>query len=272
MPTAAIAFDFDPLLRVGDGAVRWETLAIAAAIVMALALAAIGGRALDLRLDDLMFVVLGIVPGAVIGGRIGYVLLHPSFFLEAPGRILDPGVGSLELGVAVIGGALTGGLVAALLDGAVGRWLHIATLPLLVGLGVGKLATALGGRGQGQPWGGDWATAYLGAGPWGSLAPAVPSHPAQVYEGLATLVVLAVVMGMLAVPGLRRPDGRAFAIAVGLWALVRLVVGATWRDPILVGPLRAAQVIDLAIVAGSLAGLVILVVRERPSSGPATTG
>jgi hypothetical protein len=79
-------------------------------------------------------------------------------------------------------------------------------------------------------------------------------------------------MGMLAVPGLRRPDGRAFAIAVGLWALVRLVVGATWRDPILVGPLRAAQVIDLAIVAGSLAGLVILVVRERPSSGPATTG
>jgi phosphatidylglycerol:prolipoprotein diacylglycerol transferase len=272
VPTAVIAFDFDPFLHVGDGVVRWETLGIAAAIFVALILAGIGARTMELRSDDLLFVVLGIVPGAVIGGRLGYVLLHPAFFVARPAAIFDPGVGSLELGLAVVGGALTGGIVAALLDGSVGRWFHIAALPVLVVIGVGKLATVLGGRGQGVPSDASWATAYLGPGPWGSLAPEVPSVPAQALEGLATLGVLVIVMGVLAVPGLRRPDGRAFLEAVGLWALVRAIVASTWRDPAVVGSLRMEQIIDLAILAGCIVGVVMLVVRERPAPQDAATG
>lgn len=272
VPTAIIAFDFDPFLHVGDGVVRWETLGIAAAIFVALILAGIGARTMELRTDDLLFVVLGVVPGAVVGGRLGYVLLHPEFFGARPASILDPGVGSLELGLAVVGGALTGGIVAALLDGPVGRWFHIAALPFLVAVGVGKLATGLGGRGQGVPSDAPWATAYVGAGPWGSLAPEVPSVPAQAFEGLATLGVLVLVMGVLTVPGLRRPDGRSFLVAVGLWALIRAIVASAWRDPVVAGPFRMGQLIDLAILLGCIAGIVVLVLRERPAPQEAATG
>jgi prolipoprotein diacylglyceryltransferase len=272
MPTAVITFDFDPYFHLGDGAVRWETLGIAAAIFTAIVLAAIGARAMDLGADDLLFVVLGIVPGAVVGGRLGYVFLHPAFFGAEPRAILDPGVGSLELGLAVVGGALTGGIVAALLGGDVGRWFHVAALPVLVVIGAGKLSMVLGGTGQGQPWDGSWATAYLGDGPWGSLAPALPSHPSQAYEGLATLVILVVLMGVLAVPGLRRPDGRAFLIAVGLWAVARSVVVTTWRDPVTVGPFRTEQVIALLIAIACLIGFVGLIRREGPSSRAMATG
>jgi prolipoprotein diacylglyceryltransferase len=262
---AVITFDFDPLLHIGDGVVRWETLGIAAAIFAAILLGAVGARALELRADDLLFVVLGVVPGAVIGGRIGYVFLHPAFFAANPGAILDPAVGSLELSLAVVGGALTGGIVAALLDGHVGRWYHTAALPVLFVLGAGKLSMVLGGTGQGQPWNGAWATAYLGPGPWGSLAPALPSHPSQAYEGIATIVVLVVLMGVLAVPGLRRPDGRAFLIAIGLWAVVRSVVATTWRDPVTLGPFRTEQAISLLIAVACLIGFIALIRRERPS-------
>jgi phosphatidylglycerol:prolipoprotein diacylglycerol transferase len=272
VPAAVIAFDFDPFLHLGDGVVRWETIGIAGAIFLALLLAGIGARTMELRGDDLLFVVLGTVPGAVIGGRLGYVLLNPAFFADRPAAILDPGIGSLELGLAVVGGALTGGIVAALLDGTVGRWFHIAALPVLVALGSGKLAMVLGGRGQGVPSDADWATTYLGAGPWGSLAPELPSVPSQALEGLATMVVMLVVMGVLAVPGLRRPDGRVFLVGVGLWALARLIVSSTWRDPVVAGPFRAEQLIDLGIVVGCVVGVVILVIRERPSSQVAVTG
>lgn len=267
-----IAFDFDPFLHIGDGVVRWETLGVAAAIFVALVLAGIGARTMELRPDDLLFVVLGIVPGAVIGGRLGYVLLYPAYFSDHPGAILDPGVGSLELGLAVVGGALTGGIVAILLDGTVGRWFHIATLPILVVLGAGKLATALGGRGQGVPSDASWATAYVGPGPWGSLAPEIPSVPAQALEGLATLAVLFVVMGVLAVPGLRRPDGRSFLAGVGLWALARLIIASGWRDPVVAGPFRAEQLIDLGILAACVVGIALLVRREGPASELASTG
>lgn len=272
VPTAVIAFDFDPFLHIGDGVVRWETLGVAGAIFFALALAGIGARAIELRVDDLLFVVLGIVPGAVIGGRLGYVLLHPAFFASQPATILDPGVGSLELGLAVVGGAVTGGIVAILLDGSVGRWFHVAALPVVVVLGAGKLAMALGGRGQGLPADAPWATAYLGAGPWGSLAPEIPSIPSQVLEGLATLALVLVVLGALRVPLLSRPDGRVFLGAVGLWALVRLIVAATWRDPVVAGPLRASQLIDAGIVLGCVVALVLLVRAARPTSPVAATG
>ena len=266
VPTAVIAFDFDPFLHVGDGVVRLETLGVAVAIFIGLVLAGVGARTMELRADDLLFVVLGIVPGAVVGGRLGYVLLHPAFFGAQPATIFDPGIGSLELGLAVVGGAISGGTVAALLDGMVGRWFHIATLPLLIALSAGKLATVLGGRGQGEPWDGSWATAFVGAGPWGSLGADIPSHPAQAYEGLGTLLVLLAMMALLAVPAVRRPDGRAFLVALGSWAIVRMLVASTWRDPVVLGPFRAEQVIDLGIVIGSVAGIAILIVRERPRS------
>jgi prolipoprotein diacylglyceryltransferase len=233
VPTAVIAFEFDPFLDIGSGAVRWETLGIATAIFAAIVLAALGARRLGLRADDLLFVVLGVVPGAVIGGRIGYVFLHPEFFGAEPGTILDPAVGSLELAMAVVGGALSGGIVAGLIGGGVGAWFTVAALPVLVVIGAGKLAMVLGGSGQGQPWDGTYATAYLGEGPWGSLAPALPSHPSQAYEGIATFVVLAVVVAALAIPALRRPDGRAFFLAVGLWAVARSVI-ATFLGRLLI--------------------------------------
>ena len=271
MPTAVLAFDFDPWLHLGDGAVRWETVAVAAAIFLSIVVAGVAARASGLRVDDLLFVILGIVPGAVVGGRLGYVLLHPAFFTAAPGRILDPGVGSLELTVGVVGGALTGSLVALLLDGRPGPWLRVATLPTLLVLAAGKLAMVLGGTGQGLPTSGEPATAYLGSGPWGSLGPAIPSIPSQALEAAATGLVIIVIILASLVPALRRPDGRLFVLALGGWAIGRAVVASTWRDPVVVGPLRAEQAIDVAVAIGSL-GLALFLIAVHRDGEPGTTG
>jgi len=88
------------------------------------------------------------VPGAVVGGRLGYLLLHADFYAATQGTILDAGQGSLELGVAVLVGTLTGVYVARLLEAPVGPWLHVAAIPTLAALALGKVAMALGGTGQ----------------------------------------------------------------------------------------------------------------------------
>jgi len=266
VPDAVIAFDFDPLVHLGDGVVRWETIGVAVGIFAALVVAGLTVRRMGLRQDDLFFVVLGVVPGAVIGGRIGYVLLHPAYFQADLGRIIDPAVGSLQLTLGVVGGAITGALVGALLDGRPGRWLHVGVLPMLVAVGVGKLAMVLGGSGQGQPTTGDPATAYLGPGPWGSLGPAVPSIPAQALEGFATLALAVVMLVALRAPALRRPDGRAFLVALAAWAAIRFVVALTWRDPAVIGPVRTEGAIDLAVIVGSLVLLAVVVRRSGPEA------
>lgn len=265
VPIAVITLAFDPAFRLTDDlVVRWSTIALAAVLVVVLVVAGMAARTARLRADDLLSIAVGAVPGAIVAGRLGYVALHPEAFVAGPGTILDPTVGGLELGAGVVGGILTATYVAILLAAPVGRWAHLAAVPVLLAIGGGKLAMVLGGGGQGLPTDVAWATAYAGAGPWGSLAPDLPSHPAQAYEGIGTLV-LAVVL-MLATRGgaFRSRDGRLLLVALADWGLVRAAVSVTWRDPVSTPPFPGGGWIAVAIAIGGL-GLAVLatIVRRR---------
>jgi phosphatidylglycerol---prolipoprotein diacylglyceryl transferase len=272
---AVIEFTFAPIVSIGGLEVRLETIALAGVILVALVVAAMiaWGTPLDLgrptdsldeddepnhlRADDLLYVAVGALPGAVAGGRIGYVLLHLDYYTANQGAVLDIGQGGFQLSLAVVGGTITAALVAAMLGGSIGRWLHALIVPLLLALAVGKLAMLLGGDGQGMPWDGSWATAYPGPGPWGSLAPRIPSHPAQVYEAVATILVLLLLMMVLAAGGFRRRGGGAFLLGIAMWAGARAAVASTWRDPVVAGELRMDQLLSLGIVAGALVLLAL---------------
>ncbi|HEV8489346.1 MAG TPA: prolipoprotein diacylglyceryl transferase family protein [Candidatus Limnocylindrales bacterium] len=278
MPIAVVALDFDPFLHLGDRLVRLETLALAAGILVAFLLAARIARGTAIgdqpgapsgrsfRADDLVFIVLAAVPGAVVGGRLGYGLVHLDYYAGHPAALLDPGHGSLQLGLAVVGGALSGACATRLLGERAGGWLDVAALPLLVAIAAGKVAMALGGSGQGLPTDAPWATSYLGAGPWGSLAPELPSHPAQLYEAGATLLVLVGAVGLIASGEFGRRDGRLFLAVLAAWAVARAIVAATWRDPPVVGPLRADQLVSIGIAAGCVL-LLLASGAERHTAG-----
>lgn len=276
-----IELTFDPVVTLGDWHVRLSTLALAGVILVTLLVVArIAGRtpvdlrhppgainpegeANHLRRDDLLYLAVATLPGAVIFGRLGYALIHVDYYAANPGALVDISQGGFQLSLAVVGGTLTAAIVASLLDAPIPRWLHAVALPLLFALAGGKLAMALGGDGQGVPWDGAWATAYLGPGPWLSLAPEVPSHPAQVYEALATVGVLVVVGALVASGAFRGRGGAAFLAALGAWAAARAIVALTWRDPAVLGPLRMDQVISLAIAVVSLVLLGAGVLRGR---------
>ncbi len=292
MPDAVVALDFDPYLRLGGLSLRLETLGVAAAILVALTLAAVlagrtavgrqpeAGRALEgwsepwhLRRDDLLFIVLGAVPGAVVVGRLGYALIHLDYYAANPAALADPSQGSLSLSGALVGGTLTGAYVARLLDAPVGRWLGLAAGPVLLGIALGKLAMALGGTGQGAFSDASWATAYARDAAWGSGLADQPAIPSQVLEaGMTLLVLLALLMIGRARPFRRRP-ARRYLAAVALWCLGRAVVATTWRDATVLGPLRAEQLLDVGLAAGCLVVLAVLArdaaARQARATAPA---
>lgn len=268
MPIASLTFEFDPLLRLTDELiVRWQTVALVAIIVAGLILAGLIARREALRPDDLLFIAVAAVPGALVGGRVGYVLLHLEYYRANSTAVFDPGQGSLELGLAVVGGILSGSYVAALLGAPLGHWMRVAALPLLFVVGAGKLAMVIGGSGQGQPSDLPWATAYAGPGPWGSLAAAVPSHPAQAYEGLATVALLLVLTLARAGGLFGNRDGRLFHMALAGWALIRAIVSVTWRDPVVIAGLGVGGLLALAIALG--AGLAFVVTARRRAGSEA---
>jgi phosphatidylglycerol:prolipoprotein diacylglycerol transferase len=306
-----VTFDFDPVGTILGFAVRWQIVAVAATILLALLLAAVIARAADrrraealaadpdraaavaeaveaaletvratgaaeppapvpqdapslvdhpwlvsLRLDDLLFIVIAGAAGAVVGGRLGYALLYLDVYRLDPSAILDPSRGSLTLAGGVALGVITGLLVATILGAPVRRWLGVAVVPLLLALCLGKLAMVLGGAGQGLPADAGWATAYAGPGPWGSLAPHIPSIPAQAIEAATSAAALAAVLLLALLAPLRRHAAVLFAAGLGLWALGRFAVAFTWRDPTLVGPLNGDQLVTLAIAVAAAASVV----------------
>ena len=305
MPIALIELSFDPLLHIAGMTIRWQTIGVTIGLLIALALAALmapnvgaqrpffrrrepdltplfpqapkvehARRVRPLRLDDMLLIIAGIVPGAVVVGRIFHGLDYWSYYASEPSKLFDPSVGSLSLLGAVIGGLMTASYVARMIDAPVRRWADAAAVPMLLAIGLGKLAQLLGGSGQGLPFDGSWAVACTGAGPWVSTAPQMPSHPAQVYEGLLMLVGIPVV---LLVAGKRHQplrvnhwvawadrtahEGALFAGALGWFLLVRLVVGYTWRDEPIVGGLNVEQ--TLALITMMLALLAYGALSRR---------
>jgi len=264
---AVIQLAFDPVLRLSDTAsVGYETIALAIVIFIGLALAArIGSQTPDigpyvpapgLRVDDLVFCVVGAVPGAIVGGRLGAVLDHFDYYRANPGAIVDPAQGGLTLTLAVPFGIFTAAVIARLLGTPVARWLHAAALPLLFVLAAGKLVGVLGGTGQGAPSDLAWATSYSGPGPWGSLGPAIPSHPSQVYEALLVTLAIFAFLAASRLEVVARRDGAAMFVALGLWAVARVLVGLTWRDSAVLGPLGAEQLFALLVLAIAVVGFV----------------
>lgn len=265
MSLAVIDLTFDPVLRLSDtSSVRYETIGLGIVVFLALVIAArIGSQtptvgpyvpAPGLRVDDLVFCVVGAVPGAIVGGRLGAVLDHFDYYRANPAAILDPAQGGLTLTLAVPFGIFTGGVIARLLGAPVGRWLHAAALPLLFVLAAGKLVGILGATGQGAPADLPWATAYHGVGPWGSLGAEIAAHPSQAYEALFVAFAIGGLVAAARLEVVARRDGAAMFVALGLWAVARFVVGFTWRDDQVLGPLRVEQLLALVVLAIAIVG------------------
>jgi phosphatidylglycerol:prolipoprotein diacylglycerol transferase len=225
----------------------------------------------------MLLIIAGIVPGAVVVGRIFHGLDYWSYYASEPQMLFDPSVGSLSLLGAVIGGLMTASYVARMIDAPVRRWADAAAVPMLLAIGLGKLAQLLGGSGQGLPFDGGWAVAFTGAGPWVSTSPEMASHPAQVYEGLWMLIGIPVV---LLVAGKRHEplrvnhwvawadrtarEGALFAGALGWFLLGRLVVGYAWRDEQVVGGLNVEQTLALISMMLALLAYGALHFRGQP--------
>jgi len=273
VPLAELTFTFDPVLRLSDTAtVRLETIGLAIVLFVGLLLAARIGSVTPsigpipmppgyptvrgLRVDDLVFIVVGVVPGAIVGGRLGYVLDHLEFYQANPNAVLDPAQGGLSLSLAVPLGIFTAAIIARLLDAHVGRWLHAAALPMLFVLGTGKLVGVLGASGQGAPSDLEWATSYAGPGPWGSLAAGIPSHPSQVYEAILVGVALVLTALVSRFGVAARRDGAAMFFALGFWAIARFASAFTWRDPVVAGGLGTEQLLLIAVMVVALVGLL----------------
>jgi phosphatidylglycerol:prolipoprotein diacylglycerol transferase len=164
-------------------------------------------------LDDLLVFVAF---GAVLGGRIGYVLFYNlPYFIENP----------LEIPVLWKGGmAFHGGLAGATL----GAWLFsrrakipfwsvadLACAVAPIGLFLVRIANFIKPELWGRPTDVPWAMVFPGAGP-------EPRHPSQLYEAGLEGLALGLVLFFAVRGGAFRKPGLTSGLFLGLYGLARI--------------------------------------------------
>jgi phosphatidylglycerol:prolipoprotein diacylglycerol transferase len=218
--------------------------------------------------------------GAVAGSRLLYVATNPDQFEH----VLDI-LAWWKGGVVAYGGFL-GGLGAAIAFCRIHKigvlaWADSVAPSLCVGLAITRIGCFLGGCDFGRDWNGAWAVRFpagspaflqqrlLGLLPPGATA-SLPVHPTQLYESLAGVALLALV---LAVRRRQRAAGQALAAFAMGYAVLRYLIEIVRADPDrgTIGPWSTSQFIAIATFLAATGLLYVLRRRRAAFASPVPT-
>lgn len=216
-----------------------DLILVVAAIWVGLYLAEKRSERHGISKDALNNIVFYPLIGFVLGGRFLYAFENLSFFLQDPASWR-----SLNLDLFDPFGGLAVAIIVALMYGQRKKLPFWSTLDALtpffavlaLGFGLAHLASGNSfGKETALPWGMEL---------WGAIR-----HPSQVYEILASILILCLLWFQKA----DSPPGRGFLSFVALTSAARLFLEAFRGDSTLIlGGLRAAQVIAWMVLALSI--------------------
>lgn len=222
---------------------------------------------LGLSVDDVFSIVIGVVFGIIIGARLFYVI----FYIYGAGESLSS---PLEIFATWEGGmSFHGGLVGAVVGGAIVCRMYHISIPTICDLGVigapiglffGRCANFV----NGELWGKETDL------PWGVMfetGGAVYRHPSQLYEAILEGLVIFAVLYVMSRRVPPRPQGTFMGAFLTLYGVARILVEFV-RVPdaqlgYLFGPITMGQLLSLPLVVIGVALLVGAHRLGRPQVG-----
>lgn len=231
-----------PILQVGPLAIQTPGLVLLLGLWIGLSLSERHAPRHGVDAGRLYNLVLIAILSGIAGGRLVFAGMYPGAFAGSPLNLISINPGLFDLW----GGATIGAMAALIYANRKAMSLlptFDALSPLLAVMAVAVgLANLASGSAFGAPADLPWAIELWGA----------RRHPAQIYETLAALVILALIwfgynQGVFAAPGSR------FLSFLALSAAARLFFEALRGDSVLLpGGIRLAQIAAWAVLAFSL--------------------
>ncbi|MCI2242564.1 prolipoprotein diacylglyceryl transferase [Adlercreutzia faecimuris] len=266
-----VAFSLGPLT------VRWYGIAYVLGFVCAaLIIWRVARRwRVEVDVDSLLTIMICVIIGIIVGGRLGYVLFYgDGYYLAHPLDILAFNQGGMSFHGGLLG-ALLSGIPAARLTRI--PFLTLADLGCIaapVGLFFGRCANFVNGELWGAPTDAPWGVVFGGA------AGMMPRHPSQLYEALLEGVVIFCVLYALSRRVPPRPRGTFLGAFLVMYGAFRFLIEFVREPDVQLGYLwggwlTMGQVLSAPLI---LAGVVVLAFAWRrrlpqrgvePAAGPA---
>ncbi len=237
------------LFKYGPIQIRYYGLMYVVAVIVGTYLIKkeVARKRIPLTEDDVTNFIIWTVLCGVIGARLYYVVFNYRYYMRFPLEIPAIWHGGLA-----IHGGLTGGFIFALLylrRRRIPFWrMADAVAPaIILGQAFGRFGNFMNGDAHGRPTDLPWGIVFPPESIAGTQFPGVPIHPTMLYEMVINLGIFSFLWFVLRKKEHR--DGFVFAVYLMLYSTGRFFVEYFRADSLMLGPLRAAQVVSLFLVA-----------------------
>jgi phosphatidylglycerol:prolipoprotein diacylglycerol transferase len=230
-----------PVIHIGPVVVQLPGLTLLFGFWAALWLAAREAKRLGLKEDDVYNAGFYAAAAGLIGARLWYVAAHWEAFAGDLLGIVALNLSTLDVTSGLIVGLLVGAAYAWRKKLISARWLDALAPGAALLLAIVSLSNLFSGEAYGLP------TTL----PWAIMLWDTERHPVQIYEMLAALATLVVLLGVLR----RQPtSGSAILLFLVLYSGQRVFLEAFRAESqLLPGGWRAVQIVGLFVLTVSLA-------------------
>ena len=234
-------------LQIGVLTIRWYGVIISLAMLIGIIIAARNAKKRGLSVDELFNIVLVILPSALVGARLYYVIFNWSYYIKDPLMMFKVWHGGLAIHGGIIGAIIALLIYLHVKKGSFWSWADVLIPSVALGQAMGRWGNYLNGEAYGR-------VTDL---PWGILVDGAYHHPTFLYESLWDLAVFFVLLYLIKKP---RKDGNIFAWYLILYSTGRFFIEYLRTDSLMLGPIRVAMLIS---VIGVLIGVFILVFMKK---------
>ena len=252
------------VMQIGPLSIRWYGLLFATAVLLGTSLAHREAIRRGEDPDQLLNVIVFGVMWGLIGARLYYVLFNWGYYGLRPLKILAVWEGGLAIHGGLLAGALATAIYTVRKKLPVLTYMDIMAPSLPLGQAIGRWGNFFNQEAFGIPTDLPWKLYIEPYHRPPDLAAFEYFHPTFLYESLWNLLVFAILYLLLR-RRLEQAPGALLLCYIGLYSIGRFFVEGLRIDSLMLGPLRAAQVVSLGLIALSLAGLAWLrVASKRP--------
>ncbi len=227
----------DPVaFTIGGLAVRWYGIVISLGMFLGLYLALREIRRLGEDEDKFITLFLYVIPAAVIGARLYYVLFSGmlDWYLSHPLQMFDTRQGGLAIHGGLIAGFLVGWFYTKRQGISFRKWADVTAPSVILGQAIGRWGNFFNQEAYG----------YETNLPWAMYIDGAYRHPTFLYEFIWNILVF---IWLLRQRRHKKFEGEIVLWYFILYSLGRFFIEALRTDSLMLGPLRVAQVISILI-------------------------
>ena len=201
---------------------------------------------IDINEDQITNVAMWAVIGGILGARIYYVVFNWDYYSYYPGEIIKIWHGGLAIHGGIIGAVILTYIYVKKLPMNYWQGADMAAPSVILGQAFGRFGNFMNGDAHGMPTDLPWGVIFPPESIAGKEFPGIATHPVMIYELLINFGIFLFLWFFLKHKPHRH--GYIFCVYLILYSIGRGFVESFRADSLMMGPLRAAQVVSIITV------------------------